>query len=83
MANQTMGIIKRTFISFDEETLPRVYKCQVRLHLEYGNVIWNPRFTADMKIVKSLKQRARQTIPSVKDTAYHECLKTYFMILIE
>ena len=51
-ANQTLGIVKRTFSTLDEELLPIVYKHQIRPHLEYGNAIWNPRFVADIKKVE-------------------------------
>ena len=75
-ANQILGIIKRTFVSLDEDTLPILYKCQVRPHLEYGNVIWSPRFIADMKKVEGVQRRATKTIPHLQDKPYQECLKT-------
>ncbi len=34
-ANQTLGIVKRTFDTLNKELLPIVYKHQVRPHLEY------------------------------------------------
>ncbi len=51
-ANQTLGIMKRTFDTLYKELLPTVYKHQVRYHLEYGNAIWHPRYIADMKKLK-------------------------------
>jgi hypothetical protein len=74
-ANQILGIINRTFVSLDEETLPIVYKCQVRPLLEYGNVIWNARFIADIKKVEGVQRRATKTIPSLQDKKYQERLK--------
>ena len=47
-ANQVLGIVNRTFETLDEELLPIVYKTQVRPHLEYGNIIWHPRYVADI-----------------------------------
>ncbi len=44
-ANQTLGIVKRTFNTLDKELLPIVYKHQVRPHLEYGNAIWHPWYS--------------------------------------
>jgi hypothetical protein len=82
-ANQIMGIFKRTFTSLDVETLPIVYKCQVRPHLEYGNIIWNPRFTADIKKIESVQRRATKTIPSLKEKPYHERLKSLNLYSME
>ncbi len=48
-ANQILGIVKRTFVTLDEELLPLVYKHKVRPYLEYGNAIWHPRYVADIK----------------------------------
>ncbi len=51
-ANQTLGIVKRTFDTLDKEILPIVYKQQVRSHLKYGNAIWHPQYITDMKKLK-------------------------------
>ncbi len=71
----TMGINKRTFISLDGETLPIVYKCQVRPHLEYGNVIWNPQFLADTRNVEAVQHLVTKKIPSLQYKPYQEHLK--------
>ena len=45
--NKMLGRIKNTFSCLDEEIIPKLYKALVRPHLEYGNVIWHPRFEMD------------------------------------
>ncbi len=54
-----MVIFKRTFTSLDEEAVHMVYKCPVGAHLEYENVIWNPKFTADkmLKVPNEQQQK--------------------------
>ena len=41
-ANQTFGMIKRTFTFLNKSVLVPLYKDLIRPHLEYGNVIWYP-----------------------------------------
>ncbi len=72
-ANQTLGIVKRTF---DKELLPIVYKHQVRPHLEYGNAIWHPRFMADMKNVEGVQHRATKIILELRDEPFQERLQS-------
>ncbi len=62
-ANQTLGIIKRTFDTLDKELLAIVYKHQFRYHREYGNAIWHPRYIADLKKVEGVQCRPTQVIP--------------------
>ena len=37
-ANSILGLIKRSFATFDEDTLPLLFTSMVRPHLEYGNI---------------------------------------------
>ena len=74
-ANQILGIANKTFSALDKEIFPYVYKCQVRPHLEYGNVIWHPCYVADIKKVESVQRRATKMIPGFKDKPYQERLK--------
>jgi len=43
-ASRLLGLIRATFTFLGTVTLPRLFPTMVRLHLEYGNVIWHPRF---------------------------------------
>ncbi len=64
-ANQTLGIIKRTFDTLDKELLPIVYKHLVRPHLEYEHAILHPRYIADLKTVEGVHSRACKVIPAL------------------
>ena len=74
-ANQILGIAKRTFSGLDKDTFPLVFKGQVRPHLEYGNIIWHPRYTSDIKKIENVQRRATNLIPELKDKPYEERLK--------
>ena len=41
-ANQIIGLIKRSFTFMDKNMFIKLYKCMVRPHIEYANVIWHP-----------------------------------------
>ena len=38
MANAILGLLKKSFVLFDEVTLPLLYQSLVRRHLQYGNM---------------------------------------------
>ena len=74
-ANQILGLIARTFENLDQTTLPTLYKALVRPHLEYGNVIWGPRFVLDKDRVERVQRRATRLVPELKSLPYEERLK--------
>ena len=41
-ANQVLGIIKKSYVTRDANTIATLYKSMVIPHLEYGNIIWGP-----------------------------------------
>ncbi len=81
-ANQTLGILKRTFDTLNKELLPVVYKHQVRLHLEYGNAIWHPRYIADMTKVEGVQRRATKVFPELSDKLYQERLQIELKLVL-
>ena len=54
------------FLSIDETTLPRLLTTTVRHHLEYGNVIWCPRFRRDKLEVEKIQRRATKLKPNLR-----------------
>ena len=73
-ANQILGLIAKTFETLDEDSLPRLYKALVRPHLEYGNVIWGPRYVMDQQAVERVQRRATRLIPGLQGLPYEERL---------
>ena len=74
-ASRMLGLIKHAFTCLDKYTLPRLYKVMVRPHLEYGNIIWHPRFVMDEKEVEKVQRRATKLVDKVKELTCGERLQ--------
>jgi ribonuclease P/MRP protein subunit RPP40 len=75
-ATKLLGLIKRTFSCLDIDTLPRLFTTMVRPHLEYGNLIWHPRFELDAMEIEKVQRRATKLVSCIKHLPYSERLKT-------
>lgn len=75
-ANSILGLIRKSFVLLDEDTIPLLFKSMVRPHLEYGNVIWGPHFIGDMKAVERVQKRATKMIPKLCNLPYKTRLET-------
>ncbi len=82
-ANQTLGIVKRTFDTLDKELLPIVYKHWVRPHLEYENAIWQSCYIGDMKNVEGVQRRFTKVILELRDKSYQERLQSLNLYSME
>jgi len=47
----------------------------IRSHLEYGNVIWHPRYRGEKLDVGKILRRATKQIPSISHLLYEDWLK--------
>jgi len=47
----------------------------VRLHLEYGNVIWYPRFRRDSIDIEKVQRRGTKPIPEISHLPYDKRLR--------
>ena len=74
-ANKLLGMLRRSFTSLDEESLPLLYKAIVRPHLEYCNVAWQPKWKKEREELEAIQHRATKLIPTLKDFAYPDRLK--------
>ena len=74
-ANQILGMIKRSFNYLDLSTVKLLYICMIPPHLEYGNVIWHPRFKKDMNLLENVQHRATRMIPGFRNLSYEERLR--------
>ena len=48
-ASRMLSLVRATFTCLDETTIPRLFMTMVRPHLEYGNIIWHPRYRQDRR----------------------------------
>ena len=74
-ANSILGLIKRSFVALDEDTLPLLFTSMVRPHLEYANLIWGPHFIGDVRAVERVQKRATKLVPLLRNVPYRERLK--------
>ena len=74
-ANSRLGLIRKSFASLDEETLPLLFMSLVRSKLEYGNLIWGPFFKEDTKLVERVQRRATRLVPNLKRLEYEDRLR--------
>ena len=74
-ANSMLGLIKRNFSFIDMFVFLKLYKALIRPHLEYGQIIWSPKFKRQSKIIENVQRRATKIIPNLKHLPYDERLK--------
>ena len=74
-ANQMLGVIKKTYVTRDANTISTLYKSMVRPHMEYGNAIWGPCYIGDLKLVEGVQRRATKLIPHLYEKPYEERLR--------
>ena len=82
-ASRMLGLVRATFTCLDEITVPKLFTTMVRPHLEYGNVIWHPRFRRDKLEIEKIQRRATRLIPSLKGLSYEERLRILKMPSLE
>ena len=73
-ASRLLGLIRATFTCLDNVTMPRLFTTMVRPHLEYGNVIWHPRFRRDSVEIEKVQRRATKLIPEIRHLPYDKQL---------
>ena len=75
-ANQTLGVIRRTFYHHSDEIFVQLYKTPVRPILEYGHSVWHPSHKTPQRDLEDVQQRATKLIGKLKDKPYSERLRT-------
>ena len=74
-SNQILGLIKRSFVYRDTETIKRLFTALVRSHLEYANSVWHPRFKKDVEQLENVQRRATKLVTSLRDMSYQKRLQ--------
>ena len=72
--NSVLGMLKRTFVFWNETICKQMYTTFVRPHLEYAASAWNPYRKKDIKALENIQRRATKLAPSLKHLNYHERL---------
>ena len=74
-ANSVLGMLKRTFMYWNCDSLKTLYTTFVRPHLEYAASAWSPYLSKDIKILESVQRRATKLVPCLRTLSYEERLK--------
>ena len=74
-ANQTLGMIRRTFSYLDETSFVQLYKVFVRPQLEYCQQAVNPTSAHDINLVERVQRRATKLVPGLDGMEYESRLK--------
>ena len=72
--NRLLGIIRKSFMSLNSNTLPYLYEVLIRPVIEYGNTIWGPFYALDQQKIEALQRKATRLVTDVKHLSYEECL---------
>jgi len=72
--NSTLGMIRRTIVTRDKDTILRLYKSLVRPQLEYCIQVWNPYLRQDIEKLEKVQRRATKMILGYKNLSYEERL---------
>ena len=75
-ANKLLGLLRRGFTMLDSYSMSTLYKAIIRPHLEYGNVVWHPRYKGDEEQLESVQRRMSKLIPDLKNLDYVQRLKS-------
>ena len=75
-ASKMLGLFRAIFTCLDEITVPKIVMAMVRLHLEYGNVIWHPRYQLDKTEIEKVQRRAIKLISTLRHEPYEARLRS-------
>jgi len=74
-ANSMLGLIKKTFVSFDVRLVRILYTVYVRPLIEFAVPVWNSSLTGDMELLEKVQHRATRLVPMFKKLPYDERLR--------
>ena len=70
-ANGMIAVVKKSFTKAMKQVFLNIYKCLIRPHLEFANLIWHPTLIKYQKILQNVQRRAS----GIKNLSYYERLK--------
>lgn len=82
-ASSALGIIKRTFSSFEISSFALLYKTYVRCHMEYCVQAWSPYYRKDIDILEKIQRRATRMVPELRHLSYKDRLKRLNLTSLE
>ena len=73
LANQMLGLFRRTFTHMDIPSMRQPFITMVRPHL-YVNVVWHPMLRKDKDMIETVQHRATKMVPGLAKFSYEERL---------
>ena len=69
-----MSLSNKIFSSLEAHTLLLLYKSLIWLVLEYGNIVWDPRYKFDQLALNKVQRCAIKLVPLLYNHPYNERL---------
>ena len=82
-ASSALGIIKRTFSTFEISSFALLYKTNVRCHMEYCVQAWNPYYRKDIDNLEKIQRRATRMVPELRHLSYSDRLQRLKLTSLE
>ena len=82
-ANATLGMIKRSFVNREKQTILSLYKSVVRPKLEYCIQAWRPHLAKDIDLMERVQHRATKLISSLRKETYENRVKILGLTTLE
>jgi len=74
-AMRTLGMMNRTIVYKNKDTLLRLYKTLVRPSLEYCSSAWSPHYVKDKQLLEKAQHRFTRMVPGLARMEYHDRLR--------
>ena len=74
-ANQTLGMIKRSFVNINKDIFLLTYKSFIRPGLEYCQSVWSPYLQKDINLLESVQRRATKMVTGMHNLSYEQRLE--------
>ena len=73
-ANGMIAVVEKSFTKFTKQVFLNIYKCLIRSHLEFANLIWHPRLIKQQKTFENVQRRATRLVSGIKNVFFYERL---------
>ena len=74
-AIQITGLLRCSFLHINCKSFSKLFKTLIRPVLEYGYIIWSPRFKKDIEAIERVQKRATKLVYNVRNTSYIDRLR--------
>ena len=71
-ANGMIAVMKKSFTKVKKQVFLKIYKCLMRPHLEFANLIWHPSLIKHQKILENVQRTATRLVSGIKNLFYYE-----------